>query len=271
MRPAGILKHPHVASEPWLASGDALRDLPSWVQSVLRAGGAMSSVALEADAVHDAALAELARDGFMRAVGALPGAPCRVWSFLPRPTAMDGGPLERYMHFNAGRTAAFRAMTSRVSVIPAGTCVGHSGTRLVVHALHMPGTITAIENPRQRPAWLYSERYGPVSPAFTRAAVVGGTLIASGTAAVVGEDSMHAESISAQCEETLRNLDSLAEAGGARGPWRSLQIYVRDSVDVPVVASWAQSTFPGEVERVLCAPLCRSNLLVEIEGVADAA
>jgi chorismate lyase/3-hydroxybenzoate synthase len=271
MRPVGILKQPHVSSEPWLASGDAARDLPSWVQSVLRAGGAVSSVTLEADAVHDTALADLARDAFMRAVGGLPGAPCRAWSFLPRPTAVDGGSLERYMHFNAGRTAAFRAMTSRVSVIPAGTCVGHAGTRLVVHALHMPGTIMAIENPRQRPAWLYSERYGPVSPAFTRAAVVGGTLIASGTAAVVGEDSMHADSISAQCEETLRNLDALAEAGGARGPWRALQIYVRDAAAVPVVASWAQSSFPGEVERVLCASLCRSNLLVEIEGVADAA
>jgi hypothetical protein len=46
---------------------------------------------------------------------------------------------------------------------------------------------------------------------------------------------------------------------------------VRDAAAVPVVASWAQSSFPGEVERVLCASLCRSNLLVEIEGVADAA
>ncbi|NBQ15006.1 MAG: hypothetical protein EBU31_10460, partial [Proteobacteria bacterium] len=125
MRPTVVSKIPHVASEAWLASGEAARDLPSWVQSVLRSGGAVSSVALECDTVHEAALADLARDAFLRAVGALPGAPCRAWSFLPRPTAVDGGSLERYMHFNAGRTAAFRAMTSRVSVIPAGTCVGH--------------------------------------------------------------------------------------------------------------------------------------------------
>jgi len=46
---------------------------------------------------------------------------------------------------------------------------------------------------------------------------------------------------------------------------------VRDAADVPAVAAWSRSAFPGEVERVLCAPLCRANLRVEIEGVADAA
>jgi inorganic pyrophosphatase len=32
-----------------------------------------------------------------------------------------------------------------------------------------------------------------------------------------------------------------------------------------------ERVFPGELERVLHAPLCRAELLVEIEGVADAA
>ena len=255
----------------WVAAGDPRADLSGWVASMTAAGARVASVSLPADGIAGAALTQLAQDAFTQALAALPGAPARVWGFLPRPTDHDGEALERYMRFNAGRTAAYRAMSERIRVIPAGTCVGHAGANLVVHAIWVPGQLTPIENPRQRPAWLYSDRYGPVPPAFTRAMAVGGTLIASGTASVVGESSMHPGDLEAQCAETLRNMDALAAAGGARGPWRSLQVYVRDAAHLDAVRAWGERHFPGELERVLHAPLCRAELLVEIEGVADAA
>jgi chorismate lyase/3-hydroxybenzoate synthase len=267
--------HPHTTHRTvdtrWAAVGDPRTDLAGWVRTVVEGGARIASVSLPADGIVGPALSRLAQDAFAQALDALPGAPARVWGFLPRPTDHDGEALERYMRFNAGRTAAYRAMSERIRVIPAGTCVGHAGANLVVHALWVPGTLAPIENPRQRPAWLYSDRYGPVPPAFTRAMSVGGTLIASGTASVVGEASMHPGDLDAQCAETLRNLDALAAAGGARGPWRSLQAYVRDAAHLDAVRAWGERSFPGELERVLHAPLCRADLLVEIEGVADAA
>ena len=254
---------------PWAATGDASADLPGWVQRAIARGASHASRTLPADALLGEDLAQATRHAFLQCLDALPGGACRAWSFLPRPTDHDGDVLERYMRFNAGRTSAYRSRPERVTVIPAGTCVGHAGTRLVVHALHIPGPLQAVENPRQRPAWLYSERFGPVPPAFTRGMLAGGMLLASGTAAVVGERSMHLDDLEAQFQESLRNLQALADACGASGAWRSMQIYARDAHAAVLVEQLAHHAFGAGLERVLVAPLCRAELLVELEGVAD--
>ncbi len=108
-----------------------------------------------------------------------------------------------------------------------------------------------------------------MAPAFTRGVRAGGHLIAAGTASIVEEDSHHRGSLTLQFEETVRNLAALAVAGGATGPWRSIQMYVRDALDVAPAEELAADAFDGRVERIVQAPLCRSELLVEIEGVAD--
>jgi len=255
----------------WTASGHASIDLASWIGELPEGGARFASRSIPANELHAEALTLAARDAFLGAIGELPSGPCRVWSFLPRPTECDTDSLERYMRFNAGRTDAYRMLADRVRVVPAGTCVGHAGGDLVVHALWLDEPFSAVENPRQRPAWLYSKRYGPVPPAFTRAVRSGSLLLASGTAAIVGESSMHPGSLDAQFNESVRNLEALAEAGGGTGRWRSLQIYVRDAADLPRVRELATDRFGLEAERILHALICRRELLVEIEGICDVA
>ncbi len=260
---------PCTVVQDWAASGDASTDLASWIEAIPAGQARIASRTISADQLHAEALSSASRDAFFGAISDLPGGPCRVWSFLPRPTECDSDSLERYMRFNAGRTEAYRMLADRVHVVPAGTCVGHAGANLVVHALWVEGSFAAVENPRQRPAWLYSKRYGPVPPAFTRAARTGSLLLASGTASVVGESSMHAGLLDAQFDESVRNLAALAETGGGTGRWRSLQIYVRDAAHLARVRELASDRFGGEVERILHAPICRRELLVEIEGICD--
>ena len=161
-------------------------------------------------------------------------------------------------------------MAEHVRVMPAGTCVGHAGNDLVVHALWLERAFTAVENPRQRPAWLYSDRFGPVPPAFTRATRSDGLLFASGTASVIGEESMHHGQLEAQFDESVRNLAALADAGGGDGAWRALQIYVRDAADLDRVEVLAKDRFGDRVDRILHAPICRHELLLEIEGICRA-
>lgn len=78
---------------------------------------------------------------------------------------------------------------------------------------------------------------------------------------------MHHGCVERQFEESLRNLEALSNAGGGDGHWRSLQIYVRDASDLDRVRRLATARFGDEVERVLHAPICRRELLLEIEGV----
>ena len=88
---------------------------------------------------------------------------------------------------------------------------------------------------------------------------------------VGGEESLHLENIDAQFEETLANLATLSDAGGGDGRWRSIQIYVRDAAHLDRVQTLATEAFGDGLERVLHAPLCRRELLVEIEGICHVA
>lgn len=258
----------------WAAVGVADIDLGPWIGELARDidpdGVRIVSRRVPADQVRGPAVTDATREVFLDALSALPGGPCRVWSFLPRPTERDDDSLQRYMRFNSGRTEAYRRMSDLVRVMPAGTCVGHAGTDLVVHALWIRGDFKAVENPRQRPAWLYSDRFGPVPPAFARATRTDRLLFASGTASVVGEDSMHHGQLDTQFDEVVRNLAALSEAGGGDGLWRAVRIYVRDEADLERVAALATDRFGARVERIMHAPICRQELLLEIEGICRA-
>jgi chorismate lyase/3-hydroxybenzoate synthase len=252
----------------WKATGDARQDLPSWVRHCADLGARVASQATRTVGLSGEELQDAAFRVFDGCLGQLGVPPTRVWAFLPDITDVDDAGLTRYMHMNIGRSRAYVRHMSPGVPPPAGTGVGHEGDGLVVHALWMPGPTTAVENPRQVPAWRYSDRYGPVSPPFSRAVLTTRLLIASGTASVVGEETRHPRNLALQFDESIRNLEVLKTAAGVRGEWNGLQIYVRDEQDLEEVGSRSLDAL-GSVERIVQAPLCRSGLLVEIEGVVD--
>ncbi len=249
-----------------VACGDPQQDLPPWVQQAISCGGTLRSVAMPASHVAGVALQLLAHRAFCDAFEGMPGGPSRVWSFLPRITDPDEDGLNRYMRMNIGRAEAY-ADGIAADAPPAGTGVGHAGDALVVHALHMPGIARPIENPRQRPAWRYSEKFGPCPPPFARATAIGNWVFASGTAAVVGEESVHAGDPIAQWSESLVNLAVLAEASGLSGGWDSMRVYASTALVRDAIVKAMSSAQSDLVERVLVVPLCRAELLVEVEAV----
>ena len=256
-------------STEWHAIGDTASDLPSWVASQQKQGAELASASVPVRGCAGEQLARAAFEAFSMVLGALDSPATRVWAFLPMITAPDTDGLDRYMRMNIGRTQAYRESRFSLPFMPAGTCVGHGGDLLVVHALAVPGVVNSIENPRQVPAWQYSKKFGPAAPPFTRAVVAEHLLMASGTAAVVGEDVVHRGDVQAQWHEMVSHLASLHASAGARGPWRSVQVYVPHRADISTVTRLAQHQFAGGLERVLHAPLCRDALLVEVEAVAD--
>ncbi len=267
--PCASQSHSGHGSDAWRATGDAASDLPSWTSSELERGATMASTSVSVAACAGEQLAQAAFTAFSNVLNELDGAATRVWAYLPRITVSDSDGLDRYMRMNTGRAQAYRAARWPMAFMPAGTCVGHAGDALVVHALAMPGNLRAIENARQLPAWQYSSKFGPSAPPFTRAVVSEHLLMASGTAAVVGEDVAHPDDIEAQWREALSHLAALRTSAGARGHWRSVQIYVREKAHISAISRLAQHEFADQCERVLHAPLCRDALLVEVEAVAD--
>ena len=121
--------------------------------------------------------------------------PVRIWNFIPGITEPLDNALDRYMAFNLGRhDMVQRWFGSRFwtdGLLPTASGVGHRGDDLAIHALMLLDPPRAIENPRQRPAYHYSSRYGPLPPCFVRASAIrtpqGEALLIGGTASIRGE------------------------------------------------------------------------------------
>lgn len=219
--------------------------------------------------------------------------PVRFWAFVPDIHAEMGPDLDRYMAFNAGRFGAFSAWFGGREAfgrtLPTASAVGTSGKDLYLYCLAVESAGLPLENPRQVPAYRYSRRFGPMPPCFARATrVIRGTgqmLLVGGTASIRGEESMHIGQVEPQCRETFQNLASLVRsaAGDPAAPadadpladlqaFRELRVYYMRSEDADVVLERVKEHFPS-VRRLelVRAELCRRELLVEIEGLADPA
>ena len=193
----------------------------------------------------------------------------RLWNFIPALLEATGPDMNRYMAFNAGRYAAMREWygDALAAHAPAGTGVGSPGDDLVIHALGCPTPGTAVQNPRQTPPVDYSPRYGPRPPCFARATRVGRCLLVSGTAAITGEDTVAPDDLARQLTLTLDHLLALV---GSLAAYRTLRAYVPRAADLLEVKETLEAHFsPGIVVQFVVTDLCRPELRVEIEGVAD--
>lgn len=203
----------------------------------------------------------------------------RIWNYMDAITEGHGDD-ERYRRFCVGRARGIgRELVP--GELPAATAIGHprrSG-RFQLYWLAARDAGTPLENPRQTQAWRYPRQYGPQAPGFARAMLPANAampLLLSGTAAVVGHASQHGDSLAAQLDETLANLDSLVATARAQrpglattlGPRSPLKVYVRDADAMPQVAALLEQRLPPGVPRiVLHGQVCRRELAVEIDGV----
>ena len=206
----------------------------------------------------------------------------RLWNYFPGINA-DGGGVERYRQFNAGRQQAFiEARRSAFEGSPAACALGTQTGPLRVYFLAGRTPPLAIENPRQVSAYRYPDAYGPRSPTFSRAALadVGGertALFISGTASIVGHTTMHIGDVRRQTEESLTNIAAVravaAERAGVPFPAAALiyTVNVRRPADLVVVRDVFEQAVGARSSAALDAiylqaEICRADLLVEIEA-----
>jgi len=260
------------------------------VKSLSIPGASLISVAVpDADGLDDQGFSHASESayGLLRDALSCGDTPCpvRFWNFIPGIARPAGGGLNRYMWFNLGRHAGLRAWRwsganrEFTGSLPTATGVGHASGELVVHALALRSAGCAMENPRQRPAYLYSQNFGPLPPCFSRGTIVdafeNSRLLIGGTASVIGEESLHAGSFVGQFEETLENLRTLlrtATAGGDHPLERITHARVyctRPSDLAPAKRRLSQTLRRGVPVEAVRADLCRPELLVEIEAVAE--
>lgn len=208
----------------------------------------------------------------------------RIWNYFPE-INRETGATERYRQFNSARRRAFmQARRAVVGHVPAACALGSAaGGPLTIYFLASTDPAMAIENPRQISAYDYPPQYGPASPVFSRAVLSRGTphaaLWISGTASILGHRTVHEGNVLAQTREAANNIQALVEeanrhADASRFDAGDLfyKVYLRRTEDYPICAEELRRAFgPRATMLYLNADVCRSELLVEIEGFGAAA
>lgn len=199
----------------------------------------------------------------------------RVWHYLPQINDDENG-LERYRGFNVGRHEAFVANGRSIGEesVPAASALGSDSGSLTIYfmACKQPGR--AVENPRQVSAYHYPHLFGPKSPIFVRAmaATVGSQhcFFISGTASIVGYETVHQGDVDKQAVETLLNIRALLQQAPQYDASKGrmlLKIYLRHLHDLDTVRARVEQEFGTACKAVyLHSNICRSDLLLEIEG-----
>jgi chorismate lyase / 3-hydroxybenzoate synthase len=205
----------------------------------------------------------------------------RAWNYMPNITEVTHG-LERYQQFNIGRQQGFASSARSVTGnVPAACALGVHGGPLSVAFLAGRSPTLPIENPRQVSAYHYPKQYGPQSPTFSRASLAQlhqqELLLLSGTASIVGHETVHVGDVKNQTLEILTNIQAVLSqanlhsrsADGYRLQDLNMRVYIRHAKDADLIRSVLNERIGTDHQALyLHADICRADLDVEIEGIA---
>lgn len=191
----------------------------------------------------------------------------RVWNYIHHINHYEQGE-ERYQTFCVARHRAIEAMHQLDQPNPAATAIGgHHGHNTFVF-LFSRHAGQVIENKRQVSAWQYPKQYAPKQPRFSRAMQCENVLMCSGTASVVGHETIHLNDLAAQLDECLINVQALLDESTLTMPLNAglFRFYLRDkNLLEQVVSQIEQRKIQSYI--ILEGDICRENLLIECEAV----
>ena len=205
----------------------------------------------------------------------------RTWNFFPSITTSDSQQhdLNRYETFCRGRLQAMQASGIKTKVYPAATVIGNHENKFQIYFLSSDTPGTAVENPRQTSAYDYPVEDRYTQPLFSRGLIkTWGPrthFYVSGTASIVGHETLHVNDVCAQLNEAINNVETLVAHANdkyqiklnAQDDLLYMKVYIRHREDVEqikqVLAARLSSTTP---RALLLGDMCRENLLVEIEA-----
>jgi enamine deaminase RidA (YjgF/YER057c/UK114 family) len=204
----------------------------------------------------------------------------RVWNYLSAINLETDG-LERYRQFNIGRQDAFlESRRGATGNVPAACALGLAGSPLSIAFLAGTTPAVPLENPRQVSAYNYPAEYGPRSPTFSRGALVyppgQEILFISGTASIVGHETVFPGDVAGQCREAMANVAAVLDEANRlsrSAPYAlgdlAYRVYVRHANDLRAIRETLVPLVGAADIVYVQADICRHDLLLEIEAMAS--
>ncbi|HET9571217.1 MAG TPA: hypothetical protein VFP20_07425 [Bacteroidales bacterium] len=213
----------------------------------------------------------------------------RQWNYIGKITDYKNG-IQNYQAFNNARARFYSKADWGNCGYPAATGIGMAVDGILVSLIAVSSKadiqITPIDNPLQIAAHHYSQSMllGPKrneTPKFERAKWVrdgfGGVCFISGTAAIRGEQSMHDLDVVLQTRQTIENIQYLVSSENLKRHGVinvvdlnliALRVYIKNLDFLNTVKAEVEKVWPSIPVLYIQADICRTELLVEIEGLA---
>ncbi len=209
----------------------------------------------------------------------------RQWNYIENITAVTNG-YQNYQEFNDSRSQFYKK-TNWDHGYPAATGIGTNLGGIMIEIIAFMGAEMvnlAIDNPLQVAAYKYSQGVlrgfsdpffsQHTTPKFERARIVGQTVYISGTAAIRGERSVFDDDIVDQVFITMQNIDHLISSSIyptnlTSSEFQIYRIYVKNRSQMKEVNDYMTANYPGLNSFLVCADICREELLIEVEGITS--
>lgn len=208
----------------------------------------------------------------------------RTWIYVGGITHFSNG-VENYEAINLSRKNYYDRIfgAKTLTKYPASTGIGMDNRDIVITVLAYRKRpfeeVSAVENMAQTAAWNYPSHLAKISPTFSRAYRIdtpSGTLsLISGTASIIGAETVHIGDVQAQVGVTIDNLERVIASSIRQSdiidPLSTViqyVCYIKNPGDFEKVRQICNSRLPLSANRLFVkADVCRDNLLVEIEAV----
>jgi chorismate lyase/3-hydroxybenzoate synthase len=209
----------------------------------------------------------------------------RTWNYFPKITATDSHQIQKnhYEAFCHGRLQAMHDSGIKTKVYPAATVIGSHNDNLQIYFLASDTPGTAVENPRQTSAYHYPVEDNQNQPLFSRGLLkTWGQrthFYVSGTASIVGHETLHIDDVCAQLNESINNVEMLVQHANekhhtqlnAQDDLLYMKVYIRHREDVDQINQVLAAKLSKNTPRaLLLGDICRESLLVEIEAFYQA-
>ncbi len=223
----------------------------------------------------------------------------RQWNYIPQITAVDVEDYQHYQAFNDSRSEFYRKADWTKNGYPAATGIGMdcgavTVDLIAVKPLNSKYRIIPVDNDLQLAAHVYTQEVligaegdvveGRSTPKFERAKALGCSedgyiCFISGTAAIRGEESMQSDDAATQTTLTMENVEHLIsdhtcniyniELSTKVREIHSARAYVKFPKDTESIKEVVEERWPDTSVIYLLADVCREELLIEIEVVAN--
>ena len=216
----------------------------------------------------------------------------RQWNYIGNILGLKDG-FQNYQVFNEVRSEYYNKYR-KVHGYPAATGIGMKLGGVIIDfcaVQAIDGTaIIPVDNPNQVNAYEYGQnvlkgmpcggKAAKHPPQFERALLLNrkpkSSLFISGTASIIGQETIGIDDVEQQTNVTIGNISKLAdkkrfggefsENGHKWGDYSVVRVYIRNQDDFGSVKDLCNQKFPGATQVFIESDICRDDLLVEIEA-----